>query len=376
MGNTVNITFELLDTDKSGVVAWLWQESPFQEFDLTQDGARTFRRSISGVETGQTLSFACKFAYAGGLSVTNYIQYVVGSNCSGTVPEENNNQEEEEEEEEENEQETPPVENTLCSGQSTEATQGSFSSGFTYEFIPSSSQLTVRFALLDNQNDVNAYLWQENPFRESGMNSIGNNRFEATIDLAQGESTQFACKFAFAGGLAVTKYFTYTMGQSCGQSSTENDADQDGVWDDFDQCPNTAAGVTVNQNGCALFYLPPANFSISKIEKCEDNNSLVIAVNETDYTYNVAVRGATTINESFTGERIRFDDLSSGMYSICITVEGVPQSEFERCYNVEIEAIQPLSISAFKDIKNEVINFDLRERHLLYHTQSNKYTDY
>ena len=376
VGNTVNITFELLDTDKSGVVAWLWQESPFQEFDLTQDGARTFRRSISGVETGQTLSFACKFAYAGGLSVTNYIQYVVGSNCSGTVPEENNNQEEEEEEEEENEQETPPVENTLCSGQSTEATQGSFSSGFTYEFIPSSSQLTVRFALLDNQNDVNAYLWQENPFRESGMNSIGNNRFEATIDLAQGESTQFACKFAFAGGLAVTKYFTYTMGQSCGQSSTENDADQDGVWDDFDQCPNTAAGVTVNQNGCALFYLPPANFSISKIEKCEDNNSLVIAVNETDYTYNVAVRGATTINESFTGEGIRFDDLSSGTYSICITVEGVPQSEFERCYNVEIEAIHPLSISAFKDIKNEVINFDLKgsDTYYITHNQTSTQT--
>ena len=213
VGNTVNITFELLDTDKSGVVAWLWQESPFQEFDLTQDGARTFRRSISSLETGQTLSFACKFAYAGGLSVTNYIQYVVGSNCSGTVPEENNNQEEEEEEEEENEQETPPVENTLCSGQSTEATQESFSSDSPMSLFL--LQPTYRSLCVIGQSErCKCHLWQENPFRESGMNSIGNNRFEATIDLAQGESTEFACKFAFAGGLAVTKYFTTPWGKA------------------------------------------------------------------------------------------------------------------------------------------------------------------
>ena len=105
---------------------------------MTQEGARVFKRTISGLETGQSVSFACKFAYAGGMSVTNYIGYVVGSDCSGeaaTAPDDT--------EEEEEEEETPTVANSICSGQSTEASQGNFSSGFRYEFTPTSNGLSI-----------------------------------------------------------------------------------------------------------------------------------------------------------------------------------------------------------------------------------------
>jgi endoglucanase Acf2 len=81
VGNTVTVTFQLLDTDKSGVVAFLWQQSPFTEFSMNALGNNTFSRTLTGQTIGSTISYACKFAFAGGLSATKYISYEVGSSC-------------------------------------------------------------------------------------------------------------------------------------------------------------------------------------------------------------------------------------------------------------------------------------------------------
>lgn len=80
VGTNVTITFELLD-DKAGVVAYLWKESPFSENQMTQIGDRKFTSTLGGLSPGTKISYACKFAYAGGMSVTKYILYEVGSNC-------------------------------------------------------------------------------------------------------------------------------------------------------------------------------------------------------------------------------------------------------------------------------------------------------
>ncbi len=82
VGNTVTVTFQLLDTDKSGVVAFLWQQSPFTEFSMNALGNNTFSRTLTGQTIGSTISYACKFAFAGGLSATKYISYEVGSSCT------------------------------------------------------------------------------------------------------------------------------------------------------------------------------------------------------------------------------------------------------------------------------------------------------
>ncbi|MBT3547590.1 MAG: carbohydrate-binding protein, partial [Flavobacterium sp.] len=82
VGTNVTISFTLLDTDKNGVVAYLWQESPFQETQMEQVSGLTFSKTINGFSSGQTISYACKFAFAGGLAVTRYFSYVVGSSCS------------------------------------------------------------------------------------------------------------------------------------------------------------------------------------------------------------------------------------------------------------------------------------------------------
>ncbi len=82
LGTDVKITFELLDTDKVGVVAFLWKQSPFTETQMTNVSGNIFTKTIAGQTLGATISYAVKFAYAGGLSVTNYYSYIVGNDCS------------------------------------------------------------------------------------------------------------------------------------------------------------------------------------------------------------------------------------------------------------------------------------------------------
>lgn len=82
VGNNVTITFELLDTDKAGVVAYLWQQSPFTESQMDNAGGLKFSKTITGQTPGTTISYAAKFAYAGGMAVTKYMSYEVGDNCT------------------------------------------------------------------------------------------------------------------------------------------------------------------------------------------------------------------------------------------------------------------------------------------------------
>lgn len=82
IGTDVKITFELLDTNRVGVDAILWRQSNFAELGMTRVSGNIFTKTISGQTIGSTINYACKFAYSGGLSVTKYISYVVGSSCS------------------------------------------------------------------------------------------------------------------------------------------------------------------------------------------------------------------------------------------------------------------------------------------------------
>ncbi|WP_439479797.1 family 16 glycosylhydrolase [Chryseobacterium aquaticum] len=82
IGTDVKITFELLDTDKTGVVAYLWKQTPFGETPMTNVSGKKFTHTITGQTIGSTINYAVKFAYAGGLSVTKYYSYVVGDACT------------------------------------------------------------------------------------------------------------------------------------------------------------------------------------------------------------------------------------------------------------------------------------------------------
>jgi beta-glucanase (GH16 family) len=84
-GTDVKVTFELLDTDRVGVVAYLWKQSPFSEVQMTNVSGNIFTKTITGQTIGSTINYAVKFAYAGGLSVTKYFSYVVGNTCALSV---------------------------------------------------------------------------------------------------------------------------------------------------------------------------------------------------------------------------------------------------------------------------------------------------
>lgn len=81
IGTDVKITFELLDADKTGVVAYLWKQTPFTETPMTNVSGKKFTHTIAGQTLGSTINYAVKFAYAGGMSVTKYYSYVVGDAC-------------------------------------------------------------------------------------------------------------------------------------------------------------------------------------------------------------------------------------------------------------------------------------------------------
>ena len=298
IGSNVTISFTLLDTDRTGVVAYLWRESPFEETQMDNVSGLTFSKTISGLSQGETISYACKFAFAGGLAVTKYISYVVGNDCSseddteaptnftvssgnvsartielllnatddsGTISYEvsygsNTSTTTGSSGNEEsiiinnltpdtlyefsvtasdlsgNEAENNPIviqvsttedENTECSGTDAEASQGEFSTGYNYSFETSGTDVIFTFELLDtNRTGVVAYLWQETPFTETPMNNTSGLVFTKTLSgFTEGQIISYACKFAFAGGLAVTKYLSYEVGSSCSSLSLD-----DNIW--------------------------------------------------------------------------------------------------------------------------------------------------
>ena len=116
IGTDVKITFELLD-NKVGLVALLRnQSSPTPETMMDLVSGQTFTKTITGQTIGSTISYAVKFAFAGGLSVTRYFSYVVGNNsCSLSV-------------------ETPSILKQFC--------------------FPNPVENTLNIQLMDNQNKI------------------------------------------------------------------------------------------------------------------------------------------------------------------------------------------------------------------------------
>jgi len=111
--------------------------------------------------------------------------------------------------------------NTACAGTSTEASQLSFTLGYNYTFSTSGTDVTVSFELLDTQVGLVASAWTYSPsFKETALSNVSGQVYSHTFsDQNIGSTFQVACKFAWAGGMAVTKIFSYTVGDACGAST-------------------------------------------------------------------------------------------------------------------------------------------------------------
>ena len=61
------------------------------------------------------------------------------------------------------------------------------------------------------------------------------------------------------------------------------------------------------------------------------------------------------------GRTLDLKDLSAGNYSVCVTVDGVSSSEFERCFEINISEPDPLGADAMADESNEMVTYTLQE---------------
>ena len=143
-----------------------------------------------------------------------------------------------------------------------------------------------------------------------------------------------------------------------GVGDVTDDSDHDGVWNPLDQCPDTPYGSFVDLQGCELFHLPPSNFLISKSEGCLGQNSILMQF-ESSHPYNISVTGSTNYSETYTGFRWRLDNLSQGVYNVCVTVDGVDPSDFERCFEVTINDPEPLTVFSSLNDNRDIVNLEL-----------------
>ncbi len=154
-----------------------------------------------------------------------------------------------------------------------------------------------------------------------------------------------------------TKDFTVTIGS--GGTNNPNDADGDGVLDAEDLCPNTPSNTTVDTTGCEVFSLPADNFRVlSKGESCRNSNNGSIEISafaNLAYLVNFRGNGADASNNFTSG--IRYENLTGGTYTICITVQGQPN--YENCFEVVVAEPGPLGVSSKTDLNARTVTLSL-----------------
>jgi hypothetical protein len=119
--------------------------------------------------------------------------------------------------------------------------------------------------------------------------SGSGNLFNITLnDFTVGETISYGCKFAFAGGLAVTKYFSYQVGDDCALS-----------YDSIS--PTNQVFIYPNPADKEVFV----SFSQGSVDKLE--------------LYTIS---GVKIKEAIANDRLQVDELASGLYLIKVYQES------------------------------------------------------
>jgi len=170
--------------------------------------------------------------------------------------------------------------NTECTGTDTQAAQGSFTLGYNYTFTTTGTDVTFTCECLDSKVGLVAYAWTYNPnFAEVMMTQgVGQSFSKTFTGQTIGASFNVACKFAFAGGLAVTKTFTYTVGNACGASTDT-------------QAPTsfTASARTIGSNSVEL-----------QLNATDDSGAVVYSISYGSGPTIVSTSGTSGVQKSYT----------------------------------------------------------------------------
>jgi hypothetical protein len=137
------------------------------------------------------------------------------------------------------------------------ATNGSFTTGYTYSFRTVGTDVIATFELLDNRTGIQGYAWTYNPnFAESIMTANGKIVTKIFSGQTLGATFKMACKFAYAGGMSVTKQFTYTVGKDCSTGTVPSQiptidfetVGKDWTWTMYENGDNAASLFTFINN--------------------------------------------------------------------------------------------------------------------------------
>ena len=184
-----------------------------------------------------------------------------------------------------------------CSETSSQAREGSFDTGYKVTFETLGTRVKISFQLLDSKTGVVAYLFRKDPFSEKLMQGTGANTFSETISgFSVGETISYACKFAFTGGMAVTKYFDYKVGDACS------------------------------------FELPSDNFDIEVTdESCEgkENGALYVQAKAAN-SYTAVLNGQSYV---FSNNQLSVPNLAAGTYDLCVKI---PSENYTQCYVFDV----------------------------------------
>ncbi|GIZ09606.1 hypothetical protein FUMI01_23330 [Flavobacterium sp. UMI-01] len=136
-----------------------------------------------------------------------------------------------------------------------------------------------------------------------------------------------------------------------------NDADNDGIEDALDLCPNTPVGTKVNSAGCAYFVLPNDNFKIQTIgESCRNsNNGSILITAKENLNYTVTLEGTTQFKTFSTSTQ--FDNLAAGTYTLYITTTA--DANYKQYFTVVITEPSDLAVLTKKNTINNEITLTL-----------------
>ena len=118
----------------------------------------------------------------------------------------------------------------------------------------------------------------------------------------------------------------------------EGDSDGDGVPDLQDWCPDTASGVPVDKNGCALPLFQLSTRSETCIGK---SNGILKVVAPEAGAYSLELAGEVT---NF-GQELQLENLAPGTHEVCIQAVGDANSR--QCFSFVIEAGQDFKAESF-----------------------------
>ncbi|WP_298894306.1 T9SS type A sorting domain-containing protein [uncultured Psychroserpens sp.] len=154
-------------------------------------------------------------------------------------------------------------------------------------------------------------------------------------------------------------YDNWIKDDSASYQTICEDADNDGVPNEDDLCPNTEFGAAVDFTGCAFPDLPNDNFTVSITgETClNSNNGKITIVAQELYTYTVTLTNDEFFQEyNFTND-VDIFNLLAGTYEMCITIEEWP--DYVSCYTIVITQPDPLEVFASRMASGNEVSLDM-----------------